>query len=148
MKERTLIILKPCCIQRCLSGEVISRFEKKGMKIAGIKMSHLSKEQAEEHYNEHKDKPFFTFQVRHITSNPVILMVLEGDNVIKSARKLTGSTNVEEALPGTIRGDYVLHTPINIVHSSDSEKNAEIEISRFFKEDELFSYERVLDNWI
>jgi len=148
MKERTLIILKPCCIQRCLSGEIMSRFEKKGMKIVGIKMAHLTKEQAEEHYNEHKGKPFFIFQVRHITSNPVILMVLEGDNVIKLARKLTGATNVEEALPGTIRGDFVLHTPINIVHSSDSEKNAKIEINRFFKEDEIFSYDRVIDNMI
>ncbi|MBN2544415.1 MAG: nucleoside-diphosphate kinase [Spirochaetes bacterium] len=148
MKERTLIILKPCCIQRCLSGEVISRFEKKGMKIIGIKMAHLSKEQAEYHYNEHKGKSFFNFQVRHITSNPVILMVLEGDNVIKLARNLTGATNVDEALPGTIRGDFVLHTPINIVHSSDSIINANKEINHFFKEDEIFSYEKALDNWI
>ena len=148
MKERTLIILKPCCIQRGLSGEVISRFEKKGLKIAAIKFAKISIDKAKEHYKEHEGKPFFNDLIDYITSGPVILMILEADNVIKLARTMAGATKVEEAVPGTIRGDYVSHTPKNIVHTSDSQESAEREIALFFDSTELLDYEKNIDKWI
>ena len=146
--ERTFIILKPDCIQRGLSGEIISRFEKKGLKIVGMKLILISKEKAEYHYAEHKEKPFFGELVSFITSSPVVVMVLEGDDAIKMARKLSGATKAIDAEPGTIRGDYVLHTGQNIVHTSDSVESAKREIDNFFNEKEIFSYNRDFDKWI
>jgi len=146
--ERTFIILKPDCIQRGLSGEIISRFEKKGLKIVGMKLILISKEKAEYHYAEHKEKPFFGELVSFITSSPVVVMVLEGDDAIKMARKLSGATKAIDAEPGTIRGDYVLHTGQNIVHTSDSVESAKREIDNFFNEKEILSYNRDFDKWI
>jgi nucleoside-diphosphate kinase len=146
--ERTLIILKPGCLQRGIAGEILSRFEKKGFKIVAMKMSLIKKEKAEYHYTEHKDKPFFGELVNYITSSPVILIVLEGDNAVSLARKMAGATKVEDAQPGTIRGDYVSHTPKNIVHTSDSKKSAEREIGNFFEKCEIVEYKRNYDEWI
>ena len=109
MLERTLVILKPDCIQRGITGEILSRFEKKGLKFIAMKMIMISREKAEYHYAEHKDKPFFKDLVEFIISSPCVVLVLEAENAIRIARKLAGATKVEEAIPGTIRGDYVIH---------------------------------------
>jgi nucleoside-diphosphate kinase len=148
MAERTTVILKPDCIQRGIAGEIISRFEKKGVKIAAMKMALLTKEKAEYHYAEHKGKPFFNELVSFITSSPVILIVLEGDGIIKLARKMAGATKVEDCEPGTIRGDYVSHTNRNIIHTSDSSESAEREIKNFFSKEEVLEYSRNIDSWI
>ncbi len=148
MLEKTFIILKPDCIQRGLSGEVISRFEKKGLKIVGMKFLLVTKAKAEYHYAEHKEKPFFKELVDFITSSPVIVMVLEGEDAIKMARKLSGATKAIDAEPGTIRGDFVLHTGQNIVHTSDSPDSAKREIDNFFSKDEIIEYSKNIDKWI
>lgn len=148
MRERTLIILKPDCLQRGIAGEIISRFERKGLKITAMKMMLLSKERAERHYDEHRDKTFFTELVDFITSSPVIPMVIEGEGAILFSRRMAGATKAEDAIPGTIRGDYVLNTGSNIVHTSDSTESAEREIALFFDEDEVFDYKRNIDWWI
>lgn len=148
MAERTFIILKPDCLQRGLSGEVISRFEKKGLKIVAMKLIKISRQKAEYHYAEHKEKPFFKELVDFITSSPVIIMTLEGDDAIKMARKLSGATKAIDAEPGTIRGDFVLHTGQNIVHTSDSAESAKREIENFFNSDEFVDYSRNIDAWI
>lgn len=148
MIERTLIILKPGCLQRGIAGEIISRFEKKGFKIVAMKMVKITKEKAEEHYHEHIGKDFFQSLVDYITLSPVVLMVLEGDNAIMLARKLTGITIVDNAEPGTIRGDYCMVTPKNLVHASDGPENAKREIELFFEKSEILDYKRSLDKWV
>ncbi len=146
--ERTLVILKPDTIQRGIVGEILSRFEKKGFKIIGLKMMQVNREVAEKHYIEHKDKPFYEELVEFITSGPIIVFVVEGKNAIKNVRKLVGATNPEEALPGTIRHDYGLHIGKNIIHASDSKESAEREIDLFFNIDELVEYKRIDEQWI
>lgn len=146
--EQTLIILKPDAIQRKIAGEIISRFEKKGFKIVAMKMVLISKDKAEYHYAEHREKPFFKELVDFITSSPVILMVLEGEDAIKMARKLAGATKAIDAEPGTIRGDFVIHTGKNIVHTSDSSESAKREIENFFDKKEILSYTLDVDKWI
>ncbi|OHD08783.1 MAG: nucleoside-diphosphate kinase [Spirochaetes bacterium GWC1_27_15] len=146
--ERTLVILKPDCLQRGISGEIISRFEKKGLKIVAMKLSLISKEKASYHYDEHKAKPFFGELVGFITSSPVILMVVEGDDAIKMARKLSGATKAIDAEPGTIRGDFVMHTGQNVVHTSDGPESAKREIENFFAKEEIIEYTRNIDQWI
>lgn len=148
MHERTLVILKPDCIQRGITGEILSRFEKKGLKFIAMKMIMISKEKAEYHYAEHKDKPFFNELVDFIISSPCVVLVLEAENAIRVARKLAGATKVEEAAPGTIRGDYVIHIASNVVHTSDSPESAEREINNFFSAEELIVYKRDLYSWI
>jgi len=148
MLERTFIILKPDCIQRGLAGEVIGRFEQKGLKILGMKFLLVAKNKAEYHYAEHKEKPFFKELVDFITSSPVVVMVLEGEDAIKMARKLSGATKAIDAEPGTIRGDLVLHTGQNIVHTSDSPESAKREIDNFFNKEEIIEYSRNIDKWI
>jgi nucleoside-diphosphate kinase len=148
MEERTLIILKPDCLQRGISGEIISKFEKKGFKFVAMKLASVSREKAEFHYAEHKEKPFYKELVDFITSSPVILMVLEGDNAVKLARKMAGSTKVEDSEPGTIRGDYVNHTNKNVIHTSDSIESAKREISNFFTKNDIIEYSRNFDAWI
>lgn len=148
MHERTLVILKPDCIQRGIIGEILSRFEKKGLKFIAMKMIMISKEKAEYHYAEHKDKPFFNELVDFIISSPCVVLVLEAENAIRVARKLAGATKVEEAAPGTIRGDYVIHIASNVVHTSDSPESAEREINNFFSAEELIVYKRDLYSWI
>jgi nucleoside-diphosphate kinase len=141
-------MVKPDGVQRSLAGEIISRFEKKGFKIIGLKMLQISRETAEKHYGEHVGKPFFAGLVDFITSGPVVAMVLEGSGVISAAREMMGATNPLKAAPGTIRGSYGIDTGRNIIHGSDSPESAAREISLFFKEDELFSYDRDVDRWI
>ncbi|GHT74928.1 nucleoside-diphosphate kinase [Bacteroidia bacterium] len=138
--ERTLVILKPCTVQRGLIGEIISRFEKKGLVLVGMKMTWLSDETLSEHYAHLKDKPFFQRVKNAMNTCPVIVCCWEGLEAVSVVRTITGVTNGRHALPGTIRGDYSMSVQENIVHASDSTKTAVIELKRFFKEDELFSY--------
>lgn len=146
--ERTYLMVKPDGVQRNLVGEIISRFEKRGFKIVGLKMLQISRATAEKHYGEHADKPFFKGLVDFITSGPVVAMVLEGKGVINAAREMMGATNPLKAAPGTIRGTYGIDTGRNVIHGSDSPESAEREIALFFKEDELFTYSRDVDRWI
>ncbi|HBD93901.1 MAG: nucleoside-diphosphate kinase [Spirochaetes bacterium GWF1_31_7] len=148
MEERSLILLKPDCLQRGITGEIITRFEKKGLKFVALKMLLISNEKAEYHYAEHRAKPFFKELVDFITSSPVVAMVVESEEAIRLARKLSGATKVEDAAPGTIRGDYVIHTSSNIVHTSDSKESAEREIANFFSPDEIVMYEKDIYHWI
>ena len=148
MTERTLIILKPDCLQRGIAGEIISRFERKGLKIVAMKMVMISRDKAQYHYGEHQGKDFFNSLIDFITSSPVILMVIEGDGAIMFSRKLAGATKAEDAIPGTIRGDYVLNTGTNIVHTSDSLESARREIENFFDPAEIIEYTRNIKVWI
>ena len=133
--ERTYIMLKPDCVQRGLIGEVIGRIEKKGFKIADMKMMNLSEEIIREHYAHIADKPFFPETLAYMTSGPVVAMIVEGDHCIQGMRNLMGPTKTDAAMGGTLRGDYAHSTTYNIVHGSDSPENAEIEIKRFFGAD-------------
>jgi len=140
MLDKTLVILKPSAVQRGLIGEVISRFEKKGLILIGLKMVWLSDEILSEHYAHLKDKPYFQGVKDSMKICPVIMCCLKGNDVISVVRLLTGVTNSREALPGTIRGDYSMSMRENILHASDSPEAAAEEIQRFFKEEELFDY--------
>ncbi len=142
-EERSLIIIKPDAIQRSIVGEIITRFERKGLKIVGMKMMHLDDVLVEDHYSHIKDKPFFPRIKKFMTSSPVVVMVVAGLRAIDSIRLIVGITKSYEADAGTIRGDYALSMQSNVVHASDSKENAEIEIKRFFKENEIVDYEKV-----
>lgn len=146
--EKTFLMVKPDGVQRGLVGDIVSRFEKKGFQLVGAKLMAISKEKAEEHYGEHKDRPFFGELVEFITSGPVFAMVWQGENVIHTARQMMGTTNPAEANPGTIRGDYGLIVGKNIIHGSDSAQSAEREIKLFFQEEELVEYSKLINNWI
>lgn len=135
--ERCFVMLKPGTVNRRIAGEVISRLERKGLRLVGVKMLNMSIELAKTHYAEHEGRPFYDTLIQYITSGPVIAMVWQSDDCVTLVRKLTGSTIVTEASPGTIRGDYCCHTPHNIIHASDSKESAEREISLFFKPEEL-----------
>jgi nucleoside-diphosphate kinase len=141
--ERTLIIIKPDAINRGLIGEVIHRFERKGLKIVGMKMVHLSEKILEEHYSHLVSKPFFLSIKKFMRSAPSVLMVLEGRKVVDVVRKMAGVTEGTEALPGTIRGDFSLSLQNTIIHASDSVETAKKEIKRFFADSELFEYTKV-----
>ncbi|AJQ27449.1 nucleoside-diphosphate kinase [Pelosinus fermentans] len=136
--EKTLLLLKPDAIVKGVCGQIIDRFEKRGFKIAAIKMVQLTRKQAEIHYYEHTDKPFFHELVDFITSSPLIAMVIAGENAIKASRFMMGSTNPIDAAAGTIRGDFALNIRKNIIHGSDSLISAEREIKNFFTEKELY----------
>ncbi|PLB87266.1 nucleoside-diphosphate kinase [Dysgonamonadaceae bacterium] len=142
--QKTLVILKPSAIQRGIAGEIISRFEKKGLQIVGMKMAELSDEILENHYAHLKDKPFFSRIKNSMQASPVILMVVKGVGAVEVVRKMAGVTNGREALPGTIRGDYSVSVQENIVHASDSVETADIEIKRFFRSDEIYEYPQQL----
>jgi len=146
--ERTLVIIKPDGVQRALVGEVIKRFEARGLRIAGLKLMHISRELAHEHYAEHKGKPFFEGTVQFITSAPVVVMCLEGPNAIAAARQTMGATRPNEATPGSIRADFGLDVSRNIVHGSDSPETAAREIALYFRPEELLSYQRAGDVWL
>lgn len=148
MMEKTFVMLKPDAIQRCIIGKIVSRFEQKGLKIVAIKFIHVSKELAEKNYAMHKGKPFFHELMGHITSAPVVVMVLEGENTISVVRNIVGATDPKQALAGTIRGDFGLGMTKNIVHASDSKENAEREINTFFNKNELVEYKRIDEDWI
>src|SRR5699024_3777524 len=146
--EKTFIMVKPDGVQRGLIGEIVARFENKGFKLAGAKLMSVSEELAENHYGEHKERPFFGEFVDFITSGPVFAMVWEGEDVITTARTMIGATNPAEATPGSIRGDFGVTVGKNIIHGSDSAESAEREINLFFNESELVSYEKQDHNWI
>ncbi len=137
--ERTFVMVKPDGVRRGLVGEIVRRFEAKGMKLAGLKLVTPSRELAEQHYGVHRDKPFFNDVVEFITSGPVVAMVLEGPDAITLARALMGKTKAVEALPGTIRGDFANTTEQNLVHGSDAPETAKEEIGLWFREEELLS---------
>jgi nucleoside-diphosphate kinase len=138
--EKTLVILKPSCVQRTLIGEVISRFEKKGLRLAGMKMVQLTDTILSEHYAHLKDKPFFQRVKDSMQTCPVIIQCWEGKNATKVVRALIGVTNGRDAAAGTIRGDFSVSSQENIVHASDSPESARIELKRFFNENEIFDY--------
>ncbi len=146
--ERTLIIIKPDAVQRGLIGQIITRFERRGLRLAGMKLIHIDQALAEKHYAIHKGKPFYEPLIQYITSSPVVVMALEGNEAIEIARRTMGATNPAEAAPGTIRADFGLEIGRNLVHGSDGEDTAAIEIPLFFDEDELLSYERDNERWI
>lgn len=141
--ERTLIIIKPDAMQRNLLGEIISRFERKGLRIAGLKMMAIDDLKIGEHYEHHKDKPFFDGLKKYMQSAPVAVMVLSGLNAVAATRLIVGPTRGYEADAGSIRGDFSMSGQCNIIHASDSAENAEKEIYRFFNEDELFEYKKI-----
>jgi len=146
--ERTLIIIKPDGVERGLIGQIITRFEQRGLKIAGMKMLQVSNDLARKHYAIHEGKPFFEPLIQYITSSPVVVMALEGPEAIQVARNTIGATRPVEATAGSIRGDFGLMVGRNLVHGSDSAVNGQAEIALWFDESELISYERSLDRWI
>lgn len=141
--EKTLVILKPSAVQRGLIGEITTRFERKGLRLAGMKMMQLTDEQLNEHYAHLSEKPFFQRVKNSMMASPVIVCCYEGVDAIQVVRSMTGATNGRVAIPGTIRGDFSVSSQENIVHTSDSPKTAIEEINRFFKPEELFEYKQV-----
>ena len=146
--ERTFIIIKPDAVQRGLTGEILGRFEARGLRIIGMKFMQVSRQLAEKHYAVHKGKPFFEGLVNYITSSPVVAIALEGSNAVAAARKTIGATKPHEAEAGTIRGDLALEIGRNLVHGSDSVENGQIEVANFFTDAELVSWKRNTDPWI
>lgn len=146
--EKTFLMVKPDGVQRGLIGEIVKRFESKGMQLVGAKLMVITREQAEFHYAEHQGKSFYGELVDFITSGPVFGMVWQGDQVIALSRAMMGKTNVLDAAAGTIRGDFALHTGMNLIHGSDSPESAEREIGNFFKKEELVTYEKPINRWI
>ncbi|UNC92444.1 nucleoside-diphosphate kinase [Candidatus Contubernalis alkaliaceticus] len=146
--EKTFVMIKPDGVQRNLVGEVIKRFEKKGLKLVAMKMLIISRSLAEEHYKEHVEKPFFEELVSFIISGPAVAMIWEGREAINLARNMLGKTNPSEAAPGTIRGDFGIYTGNNVIHGSDALQSAEREINLFFKTEEILSYTKDLNCWV
>jgi nucleoside-diphosphate kinase len=146
--ERTLILAKPDAVQRGLVGELITRFERRGLKIVGLKLMNVNTALAQEHYKEHVGKGFFKGLVEYITCCPVVAMVVQGPNAIEIARTTIGATNPVAAAPGSIRGDLGISIGRNLVHGSDGAASAAREVSLFFKPDELLDYERGIDRWM
>jgi len=145
--ERTLVLIKPDALQRELVGDVVTRFERKGLKIVGMKLSHLTEEVLTEHYGHHKEKPFFPGLVAFMRETPVVAMVLEGLGAVDEVRKVVGATNPLMADAGTIRADFSMSMAGNIVHASDTLENAGIEINRFFSTAEVFTYGKLTDRY-
>lgn len=138
--QRTLVLIKPDAVERGLAGEIIARLERKGLKIVAMRMLQMDKAMAERHYAIHEDKPFFPALVDFITSSPIIAAVVEGKKAVEVVRRMMGETDPLHAGPGTIRGDFGLDIEHNLIHGSDSEENAQQEISLFFSEEEILSY--------
>jgi len=147
-QERTYLMIKPDGVQRNLTSKIISRFEDRGYKLVGMKLMRPSKELFEQHYGDLKDKPFFPGLISYVMSGPVVGMVWQGTNVVKTARKMLGETKPLESNPGTIRGDFCIDVGRNIIHGSDSIENAQKEINLWFKPEELFDYDRNNDCWV
>ena len=148
MTQRTLIIVKPDGIQRHLSGEIISRFEKKGFKLVAAKFMQIGEQLARKHYQIHEGKPFFEGVVKYLSSSPSFIMVWEAEGVIEMSRKMMGATFGYEAQPGTIRGDYSCSRGYNLIHGSDSEQSAEYEMGLYFSPDEIASYDFADSDWL
>ena len=145
--QTTLIILKPDCVQRGLMGEVLARFEAKGLKIVGARFMQVPEDLAKKHYAEHDGKPFFPNLIEFITSTPVMVLAVQGPEAITVCRTMIGKTDGKEAAPGTIRGDLGISKSTNLVHGSDSPESAERELGIWFNEGEIVSYDRALDSW-
>jgi nucleoside-diphosphate kinase len=148
MTDRTLILIKPDGVQRALVGRIIERYEQRGLRLIGLKMVHVDRSLAEEHYAIHRDKPFFGGLVEFIVSAPLVALALEGPNAVAVCRAINGATRPHEAAPGSIRGDFALETGQNIVHASDSAETAAAELALWFADDELFDYRRDIDRWV
>jgi nucleoside-diphosphate kinase len=146
--EQTLILVKPDGVQRGLIGQIIGRFEQRGLQLVGMKFIQMSPELAAEHYGVHQGKPFYEGLVSYIISGPIVAMVWQGKNAVAAARGTMGVTNPVNAAPGTIRGDLAIEIGRNLVHGSDSPENAEKEVSLFFRPEELVAWERSGDPWI
>jgi nucleoside-diphosphate kinase len=146
--EHTLVIIKPDAVQRGLMGEIVTRFEQRGLRIVAMKLIQIDDALARRHYAVHEGKPFYGPLIRYITSGPVVVMVLEGNNAIEIVRRTMGATNPADAAPGTIRADFGLEIGRNLVHGSDGAETAALEVPLFFNEDEILSYERDTDRWI
>ena len=147
--ERTFVAIKPDGVERGLVGDIIHRFERRGLKLVGMKLMKVPTAMAEEHYGEHKGKGFYPGLVGFITSGPIVAMVLEGKNAVSLARQVIGATNPSESAPGTIRGDLAIDIGRNVVHGSDSPTSAKREIGIFFKEEELVNdWSRTVQKWI
>ncbi len=138
--EKTLVLLKPSCVERNLIGEVIGRIERRGLIICGMKMMQLDEQILREHYSHLVDKPFFPSLAESMMASPVVALVLKGVDVVSVFREMVGVTNGRKAAPGTLRGDFCMSGSLNIIHASDTPENAEIEINRFFKPSEVFDY--------
>jgi nucleoside-diphosphate kinase len=145
--EQTLLIVKPDGVQRGLVGEVIARFERRGLKIVGLRLMQIDRPLAERHYAVHKGKPFYDGLIAYVTSGPVAVMAFEGPDAIAVVRRAIGSTKSNEAAPGTIRGDFALTVGRNIVHASDAPETARFELELYFA-DELLQYEKASDAWV
>jgi len=148
VNERTLVLIKPDGVQRLLAGRILGRYEDRGLKLVGLKLLQVDRDLAERHYAVHREKPFFGSLVDFITSAPLVAAVLDGPNAIAVVRTMNGATRPNEALPGTIRGDFALETAQNLVHASDSAENAAAEIALWFDSSELHGYEREIDHWV
>jgi nucleoside-diphosphate kinase len=148
MLERTLIIIKPDGLQRRLVGEIVARFEKKGLKIAAAKLMQISPELAQKHYAVHKGKDFFDRVVKYISSVPVLVLVLQGEKVVEITRKMMGATFGYDAAAGTIRGDFGTSQTFNLIHGSDSPQSAEYEIGLYFRPEEILDYKMPDDKWV
>ena len=146
--ESTLVLIKPDGVNRALIGKVIEKLESTGLKITGMKLILINKDLASKHYEEHKDKPFFSSLVNFITSSPVVALALNGENAIQKTRTMMGSTNPLESSPGTIRGGFGLSLEQNVIHGSANENEALREIKLYFSEDEIINYDRSVDNWV
>ncbi|ELW62254.1 nucleoside diphosphate kinase A [Tupaia chinensis] len=146
--ERTFIAIKPDGVQRGLVGEIIKRFEQKGFLLVGMKFMHASEDLLKEHYIDLKDRPFFAGLVKYMHSGPVVAMVWEGLNVVKTGRVMLGETNPADSKPGTIRGDFCIQVGRNIIHGSDSVESAEKEIALWFQPEELVDYKNCAQDWI
>jgi nucleoside-diphosphate kinase len=148
MSERTLILIKPDGVQRLLVGRILGRFEERGLRLVGLKLTQADRALAERHYAIHRDKAFYAGLLAFITSGPVVAAVLEGPRAISLARAMLGATRPQDAAPGTIRGDLAVDTGQNLVHASDSAETAVTEIPLWFDPAELYDYARDMDRWI
>ena len=146
--ERSLVLIKPDAMQRALAGQIISRLERKGLKIIAVKMLHMDRNLARRHYAIHEGKAFFDDLVSFITSSPLIAIVFQGENAVQIIRQMMGETDPAKAASGTIRGDFGIDAGHNLVHGSDSPENASKEIDLFFSAEEIFDYDREVDTWI
>ena len=148
MAERTLVLVKPDGVQRGLVGEVVTRLERRGLQLVGMKLMQVDDALARQHYGEHVDRPFFGGLVQFITSSPVVAMVWEANNAVSIVRNTLGETNPVNSPAGTIRGDFGIDIGRNLVHGSDSPESAEREVNLFFRPEEILSYERAVESWI
>jgi nucleoside-diphosphate kinase len=146
--ERSLIILKPDAVQRGLIGPILTRIEQRGLRIVGMKLMQIDESLARRHYAIHEGKAFFDSLITYITSGPVVVLVVTGKNIIEIVRSMVGATNPVKAAPGTIRGDFALEIGRNLIHASDSPENGEMEVSLFFRPEELVEMHRSTDQWI